>query len=497
MFSKQQRKLNIGRALAFTIETIKLERFKINQEIALHSLKLQQSTHELDQKLSKVPLFVLKNKALNEFRLKPKREAMTSSILNETDLSENEDAYKLLQKVIAGRLAWIDVEQTPVQSILSLLEQQQSMTPSSEATPNDIPPNSAKPREKENYWTIIDAYDKAIRFLFKKINSERSVFLNLIGEFKKKFSANPPMVEEALGKIADQRPFCQNNLSGTPISYDPLTLNEIIFPCFKTQGTLMRDSVMLPVIEKLNFDTWCQRPNLSNPYLFAAVDPALKVYARKANFEFFTQIHADSIVQQLSQMSLFPFEYQNDGCYAISLVIKQMLLVLGIPAENIYSLTITSWVNEKMDLDLAIFHENKRIGFSYHVAPCISVKGVYYVIDPALFKNKSVDPIIWANKVRKDSVYNQPIRLEKQVFTESKFSCVFRQHSLFLSPLTSDPYRLELYENKSQKLHFIKADDTSSIVNALIKLGCFGRRAERNVLEAKGELEAIEVGLHN
>ena len=106
-----------------------------------------------------------------------------------------------------------------------------------------------------------------------------------------------------------------------------------------------------------------------------------------------------------------------------------------------------------------------------------------------------MDPITWANEVRKDSVYNEPISLKKPVVIESKFPCVFRKHSLFLSPLTKDPYRLEI-NGKKQELLFTEAKDSSSIVNALIKLGCFGRRAERDVLEAKGQLEPIHVGLN-
>ena len=473
MFSKQLEQLKIERALAF----------------------FGPQKKQPDLKSSKIPLFVVKNQVLTGLGVAPKPEGIPASILNDQAPSANEQADELLQKISTGRLAWDDIETMPVEHILYLLEKQHSIKPLLEPISNIISPNTVKLPEKGNYWTAIDAYNKAIKSIENDIYRERPIFLKKLMAFKNDFSNTPFKVKEALERFSTKRPFCQNALSKQPITYNPIDIEEVIFPCFKNQGLLIQGSVKLPDFEKLNFETWCQRQNLPNSFLFAAIAREFKVSKQKVDLSFFTQIHADSIVQQLSKMSLFPFEYKEDGCYAISLIIKQMLLVLGIPAENIHTLTITSWVNEKHDLDLAIFHENKRIGFSYHVAPCIQVKDVYYVIDPALFKEKAVDPITWANEVRKDSVYNEPISLKKPVVIESKFPCVFRKHSLFLSPLTKDPYRLEI-NGKKQELLFTEAKDSSSIVNALIKLGCFGRRAERDVLEAKGQLEPIHVGLN-
>ena len=255
MFSKQLEQLKIERALAF----------------------FGPQKKQPDLKSSKIPLFVVKNQVLTGLGVAPKPEGIPASILNDQAPSANEQADELLQKISTGRLAWDDIETMPVEHILYLLEKQHSIKPLLEPISNIISPNTVKLPEKGNYWTAIDAYNKAIKSIENDIYRERPIFLKKLMAFKNDFSNTPFKVKEALERFSTKRPFCQNALSKQPITYNPIDIEEVIFPCFKNQGLLIQGSVKLPDFEKLNFETWCQRQNLPNSFLFAAIAREFKV----------------------------------------------------------------------------------------------------------------------------------------------------------------------------------------------------------------------------
>ncbi|KIX22659.1 hypothetical protein SY27_02215 [Flavobacterium sp. 316] len=124
-----------------------------------------------------------------------------------------------------------------------------------------------------------------------------------------------------------------------------------------------------------------------------------KVSTQKASSFDFTTTEAVNFFNAMKNKSCainnqnlcIPFQYANDGCYARAHMMRQHM---NYASKDCYK--IFAYGNLKVNTSSTGVC---GIAWRYHVAPLISVNGVWNVIDPSLF-NQPVTITTWLNKMK-------------------------------------------------------------------------------------------------